>query len=313
MDFRGLPRAAQFRREEHVIDPPSHVARSRVREVTPPRVVPVTLGEHAESIDEAGVHHVLEAFALLIRKALLTAIRLRIRQVQLRVGDIQIATEDDRLFLLELFAIGQERRVPVLESQWQAAEVVLRVRGIDRDHVEIFEFRGDDAAFLGAVPLQLVSELEALRESFRKAVDHLQRLLPGENGRTRIALLHRRIPVLVVAGHLDLDLPPFGLGLLQAQDVWLMSGHERLERAFFQRGTDPIDVPGVDFHGLKSTAAPRAGPNGSAYLSGERPGTLTERQMGSTKPPALRSVQLVWPVLPHCAEFARGFPYDEAA
>ncbi len=35
--------------------------------------------------------------------------------------------------------------------------------------------------------------------------------MPGENGRAGVALLDRRIPVLVVPGHFDLNLAALGL------------------------------------------------------------------------------------------------------
>ena len=53
----------------------------------------------------------------------------------------------------------------MLVAQRQAAEVVLGVRRVDRDDVELREFRGDEAAFLAAVALELVGEPEALGES----------------------------------------------------------------------------------------------------------------------------------------------------
>ena len=88
MDIRGSHLAAQCGRYEKIVDTPSHVARARVGEVAPPRVVAVTLLEQAEGIDEAGVDEVLEALALLVRKALLAPIGLRIRQIVLGMRDV---------------------------------------------------------------------------------------------------------------------------------------------------------------------------------------------------------------------------------
>ena len=57
--------------------------------MTPPRVVPVSLREQPESIDESRVDEILEALALLVREALLAAVRLRIGQVEFGVRDVR--------------------------------------------------------------------------------------------------------------------------------------------------------------------------------------------------------------------------------
>jgi hypothetical protein len=56
----------------------------------------------------------------------------------------------------------------------------------------------------------------------------------------------------VIARKVDLDLATLGLGLLQAQDVGLMSGHELLDGAFLQDRADTVDIPGVKLHSLVS-------------------------------------------------------------
>ena len=108
-------------------------------------------------------------------------------------------------------------------AQRQAAQVVLGVRRVHRDDEELVELGGDDAAFLGAVALQLVGEREALGEVLRKAIDDIERLVLGEDRGARIALLDGGVPILVIAGQVDLDLAALGLGFLQAQDVRLMA------------------------------------------------------------------------------------------
>ena len=108
----------------------------------------VALREQAEGVDEAGVDEVLEALALLVRETLLAAVGLGIREVELGVRDVEVAAEDHRLLLLELLAVGEEGRVPVLVPQLQARQVVLGVGRVHRDGVELLELGGDDAPFV---------------------------------------------------------------------------------------------------------------------------------------------------------------------
>src|SRR6202044_39497 len=155
MNIGGGHLAAQRCGHEKIIDAPADVARAGVGEIAPPRVVPVALLEQAEGIDEAGFDEILETLALLVREALLAPIGLRIRQIVLGVRDVQIAAENDGLLALELAAIGEESRVPVLVAQLQSAEIILGVRGVDRDYVKLIEFGRDQPPLSGAVALEL--------------------------------------------------------------------------------------------------------------------------------------------------------------
>ncbi len=73
VDLRFLHFLLERFGDEHVVDSPSHVARARVREMAPPGIVAVALREDAEGVDEAGVHEILEAFALLVGETFLAA------------------------------------------------------------------------------------------------------------------------------------------------------------------------------------------------------------------------------------------------
>src|SRR6185312_16346599 len=248
VDLCGLDRFAQGRGYQHVVDSPSDVAGARVGEVAPPAVVAVALLEEAQGIDEACIDVALKARPLLVGEALLAAVGFGIGQIELGVRPIEVAAEDHGLFLLELPHVAQERGIPVLVPQGEAAEVVLGIGRVDRHRIELGEFRRDEAAFLAGVALELIGEPEALRERLRKAVDDRERLFPGEDRRTGVALLDGRMPVLVIAGQIDLDLAALGLGLLQAQHIRPVLPHEALEKALLDDGTNAVDVPRVEFH-----------------------------------------------------------------
>src|SRR5258708_8126854 len=161
---------------------------------------------------------------------------------------IEVAAENDRLGLLQLLAIGKEGRIPVLESQRQAAEIVLGVRRVNRHDIEFLEFRRHDPAFLGAVALQFIGEREAFCKLEGKAVDDGQRFLFRKNRGARIPLLHGGIPVLAVIGQIDLELSTLGLGLLQTDDIGPKLLQKRLKHLFLDHGANAVDIPGKNLH-----------------------------------------------------------------
>src|SRR3989344_692967 len=85
---------------EKVVDTPSDVACTRVRKMTPPRVVSVSLSEYTEGINKSGIDNRIYPFALFLGKALFTLVRLRIRQIILGMGNIEVPAKDYRFFFL---------------------------------------------------------------------------------------------------------------------------------------------------------------------------------------------------------------------
>ena len=67
--------------------------------------------------DESAVEEGLKPRTLLVGETVLALVRLRIGEVEPRVCDVEIAAEDHRLFLVELFAPGEERGIPMLMAQ----------------------------------------------------------------------------------------------------------------------------------------------------------------------------------------------------
>ena len=53
--------------------------------------------------------------------------------------------------------------------------------------------------------------------------------------------------MLVILWQIELDLPALRFGFLEAEDVGIVRGNERLQSAFVENGADAIDVPGVEF------------------------------------------------------------------
>jgi hypothetical protein len=134
--------------------------------------VTAALCEYAECVDESRVDKVLKAFALFLRETFLTSIRFGVGKIDLGMGDIQIAAKNDRLTLLELFAVGEERGIPVLETQWQTTQIIFRIRRVHRYNKELLELGCDHASLFCAVALQFIRKSESLRELSGKSVDH---------------------------------------------------------------------------------------------------------------------------------------------
>src|SRR5271165_400857 len=250
MDLGALHRRAQLSRHEYVVDSPSDVARPRIGEMTPPRIMSIALREQPKGIDEAGIHEILESGALLVRETLLAAIGFRVGQIEFGVRDIEVAAKNDRLGFFQLLAIGEKGRIPLFEAQTQAAQIILGVRRVDRHDIESVEFSRHDAALFGTVALQFVGEAEAPCEFSGKAVDDGQRSLLGKNSGAGISLLDGGIPVLMVVGQVYLELPALGLGLLQTQDVGPKLLEKRLEHSFFENRANTVDVPGKYLHSM---------------------------------------------------------------
>ena len=80
-----------------VVESPSDVPISRVVSVCPPAVVAGIGGERAEAVGEAGVDDFIEIGPFFIGESGVSPIRRRICQIDLRVGDIEIAAENDWL------------------------------------------------------------------------------------------------------------------------------------------------------------------------------------------------------------------------
>src|SRR5271170_1242762 len=108
MNLGALDRGAQLRRYQHIVDSPSYVARPRIGKVTPPRIMPVALGEKPKRVDESRVDKSLEARAFLVGKALFAAIWFWVGKVQLGMRDVEIAAKYHRLGCFQLLAISQE-------------------------------------------------------------------------------------------------------------------------------------------------------------------------------------------------------------
>lgn len=67
-----------------------------------------------ERIDKSGIDKRLKSGSLLIGKSRFPTVRLRVREVDFLVSDIEISAENDRFFLLKFLHVPQKHAIPVL-------------------------------------------------------------------------------------------------------------------------------------------------------------------------------------------------------
>ena len=188
--------------------------------------------EETEGIGEAFVQKGIHFSALFICEACILMVRSGIGKVDVFMGDIEVAAEDDRLFLRESCHIVRHRILPC-HAVGKTREAALAVRRVADDEIVTAEVGGDDT------PL-LIMLLDA------KTIGDGKRFPLREECSTTVALLHGTVPVLVVAGKHHLDLVRLQLRLLQAHAVCIECC-ESVHEAFLHAGSETIDVPGNIF------------------------------------------------------------------
>ena len=145
-----------------IVYAPADVALARQREVAPPGVVSWAFGKKAKCVDEASFEYRVDALALLSSVAVLAFICFGIGQVIGRMGSVKVATEDDRLVLLELFHVCQEGWVPLLVAQFEPTKVGFGVWGIRRDHEIVIKLDGHYAPLLVWVAITVFAKPKLL-------------------------------------------------------------------------------------------------------------------------------------------------------
>ena len=154
----------------------------------------------AESVDEACIQKLLQLAALFVSEARIAAVGLGVLQVDLLVRYIEIPADDDGLLRIQPLEVRAEGVFP-RHAVVEATEVILRIRRVHCDEVEVGILEGDDATLL-------VVLLDA------DAVADAERLMTGIDSGTRIAFLHGIVPVADVAGQVGIKLTRLHLRLL---------------------------------------------------------------------------------------------------
>lgn len=231
--FNAIP---ELLGDPKVIQSPPDVPLTRVAAISPPTVVSRRFVELAKRVEETGSHYLINARSLFIGKSGVSSIRLGIRQIDLFVRTIHVATKDYRPALIQFLHIGQKIGVPAL-TVLEPSQFALRIRRVNVDDVKVIKRGSDDAAF-SVVLVESDPESYLLGRNF------------APDGRPTVALLLGTVPRLVIAqsfGPSEIHLARLGLGFLKTEDIRQV-GFDELAKAFVHRGADAIDVPGDELH-----------------------------------------------------------------
>ena len=219
-----------------VVDAPAGILLTRLETVRPPRIGDLLGIQGAEGVDESAGQQVAEGLALFVGKAGIHPVALGVLQVYLLVGHIQVATKDDGLLAVQSLQIAAEGVFP-RQAVLQPLQSVLRVGRVAAHQEEVVHLQGDDAPLV-VVYVDADAQL------------HVQRLMTGEDRRTRVAFLVGIIPIAVVALERQVQLTGLHLRLLQTEEVGIQR-LEHLAEALALAGPQSIHIPTDQFHILR--------------------------------------------------------------
>ena len=233
MDFRIGQLVVEIVRHDEIVNAPSSVFLSRLETVGPPRVDARFVGvEEAESVGEARIEEMGELLALLVGEAGIAAVGLRIFQVDFLVCYVEVAAGNDGFLLPELREVVAEVLVP-FHAVVQAAQAILRIGNIGRNHKIFRHLQRDDASF---VVVFVDAEAVADGQGFMARID----------GSSRIALLVGIRPIALIAFKLKVELSGLHLRFLQAEEIGI-KGLEGFAKTFAVTGSQPVDIPRYEF------------------------------------------------------------------
>ncbi len=231
-----------------VVNAPANVASAGVCPVRPPAVGAGRVGIcSAKRIDKSRIQKCLKATPLFVGKSMLADIWFGICEVNFLMSDVEISAKQHRFRLLEPLHVRQERWIPPLVPQRQSAQIALGVWRVDGDDPKLIKFRCDDTPLICRVTVAVVCDGKLLGDIRRKSVDKSEGRDFRKDRRAAIPLFGSGIKMLVILRQIQLDLPALRFGFLEAEDVGIVRGDERLQSAFVENGADAIDVPGVEF------------------------------------------------------------------
>ena len=219
--------------DQEVVDAPAYVPFAGVHTVGPPGIFGFAGVEGAPGVYEACVKQLSHLGAFLVGETGVEVVCGGVLEVDLLVGHVHIAADNDAFAGREAAKVLSEGVLP-LHTVWQAAQAVLGVGGIDVHQVELRKLQRNDAAF------RIV-----LFDAY--AVCDAQRMLAGVDCRSGVALLLGVVPVGLIAQEFQVQLPGLQLSLLQAYEV-SVKGLEDVREALPGYGAEAVHVPTDEFH-----------------------------------------------------------------
>ena len=84
------------RRNAKIIDPPPDIPLPAIVELAPPGVMPFVFMKLTEGVDETAFNNMIEAGPFFVREPVALVIRVRMRQIDFGVRDIEVAAKNHR-------------------------------------------------------------------------------------------------------------------------------------------------------------------------------------------------------------------------
>ena len=144
------------------------------------------------------------------------------------MGNVEIAAENNRLFLLKLRDVSSESVLP-FHTVIDSFQSVLSVRNIFRNKIDIFKFKRDEPALC----VKLLNS---------KTVADAKRFFFGEYRSAGVAFLFGIAPVLMVAVKLQHELTLLHFSLLKAENICVQL-IKNVHKALVHTGSYAVDVP----------------------------------------------------------------------
>ena len=183
-----------------------------------------------ETVRKACSLQLTELSTLLIRKACILAVSLRILQINLLSRHIQITADNNRLLSIQLLQISTEHILPH-HAVIKTRQAILGIRRIHRHQIKAPKLQRNHTPFLIVLLLA-------------QAIDNSQRLNLRKNSCTAVALALRTVPILLIAGEHKIRLLALHLRFLQANNI-RRSLLQKIGKALRHAGTQTVNIPGI--------------------------------------------------------------------
>ena len=187
----------------------------------------------AEGIGKAAGEKLRHLGPFLIGKAGIFAVGLGVFDVDLLMGNIQIAAVDDGLHPVQFAKIGADIVLPH-HAVIQPGKLILGVGSVAAHQIKVLVLGGDDPAL---VAVEVVTEV----------IGNVQRLGLCKNGGAGIARLVGAVPEAVVTGKVKIRLLRAHFRLLQTDHIRAGKGAE-IQKTFPKAGAQAVDIPGYKTH-----------------------------------------------------------------
>ena len=233
MDLGIVETLAETVGDDEIIDAPAGILLTGLETIRPPGIFHLVRILEAEGVGKAIGQQLAELGSFLVGEARIMTIGFGIFDINLLMGHVQVATEDDGFLGIESLKVSLEIVLP-RHAIVKALQAILRIRRIAAHEEEAVHLEGDNT------PLMVV-------HIDTNAVGYIEGFVLCEDSGAGITFLIGIIPVALVALEDHIKLSGLHLRLLKTEEVGIQL-FEYLTKTFCFAGTQAIDVPTDEFH-----------------------------------------------------------------